>query len=98
MAPGACRAVRPRIRVILGAEEPEPTPSSLVHGPVAADSKIFSQGNYLPKIQCHFCREAFPDLRDEILCSHRPWLVHPVQRSSWGPSVGMHLPVSPIRL
>ena len=61
---GACRAVRPRIRVILGAEEPEPTSSSLVHGPVAADSKIFSQGNCLPQIQCHFCREAFPDLPD----------------------------------
>lgn len=49
VAPGACWAVRPRIRVILGAEQPEPTPSSLVHGPVAADSKFSLKETVSPK-------------------------------------------------
>lgn len=49
VAPGACRAVRPRIGVILGAEQPEPTSSSLVRGPVAADSKHSLKERVSPK-------------------------------------------------
>lgn len=44
--------------LFLGAEESEPTPS-LVHRPVAADSKIFSQRNCLPKSNVTSARRPF---------------------------------------
>lgn len=48
MAPVACRAVRLRIRVILGAEQPEGAPPPLFTGQWLL-TQIFSQGNCLPQ-------------------------------------------------
>lgn len=63
VAPGACRAVRPRIGVILGAKQPEPTSSSLVHGPVTADSKYSLKESVSPK--------------SNVTSSGRPFLTFP---------------------
>lgn len=70
VAPGACRAVRPRIGVILGDEQPEPTSSSLVRGPVAADSKHSLKESVSLKSNVTSSARPFLTLPHYILCLH----------------------------